>query len=178
MKEHEINAGYRIKERFVVGSIGIALGENPAAPAPYVTWNYRGDAPSHFFWGHYFGDEQAAYDDYSKRIESEVRYYEEHTKKAFPLPLLCLTTEPSSGNLINIRLGHSGYYPSDWNRPGELTHNRETADFANEQLGVSKAQEAAMRHGSMFGWQTKTADPKSYDENGQFRRVKRSEPER
>ena len=49
----EKNAGYEIIERFVVGDMGIALGVNENAPANYVTWNYRKDAPMHFFWGHY-----------------------------------------------------------------------------------------------------------------------------
>lgn len=178
MKQKEINQGYEIKERFVVGAIGIALGENPAAPAAFVTWNYRGQEPMHFFWGHYFGDKQAAYDDYEHRIEQEIEYYKNRTGKDFPLPMLCLSVEPSSGDIINIKLGQSGYYPSNWNRPGELKYNRETADYANEKIGVTKAQEAAMRHGSMFGWLSKAADPRNYDENGQLKRLKPDEPER
>ena len=159
MKQKEINQGYEIRERFVVGAIGIALGENPAAPAPFVTWNYRGQEPMHFFWGHYFSDKQAAYDDYEHRIEQEIEYYKNRTGKDFPLPMLCLSVEPSSGDIINIKLG-------------------QTADYANEKIGVTKAQEAAMRHGSMFGWLSKAADPKNYDENGQLKRLKPDEPER
>ena len=178
MRGREINQGYEIKERFTVGSVGIALGFNPAAPSPYVTWNYRGDAPMHFFWGHYFSDKYGAYDDYEHRIEIEVKYYEERTNKSFALPMMCLSVNPSTGDIINIKLGQTGYYPSSWNRPGERKHNRETADLTNEKLGISKAQEAAMLHGSMFGWNTKAADPKSYDENGQLKRINRDDPER
>lgn len=178
MDNKEVNQGYEIKERYMVGSVGIALGFNPKAPSPYVTWNYRGDAPMHFFWGHYFAEKQSAYDDYEHRIESEIEYYENHTQKTFPLPMVCLSVNPSTGDIINIKLGQSGYYPSDWNRPGKREYNRETADFANEKAGITKAQEAAMLHGSMFGWHTKAAELKHYDENGKPKRIQRDEPER
>lgn len=140
----------------------IAMGFSETAPSPYVTWNYRKDAPTHFFWGHYFSNEAKAMADYEKRIDDEVRYYEEHTHRKFPLPALCLSIEPSSGDLINIKRGMKGYFPSDWNQPNEKAHNRETADYANEKIGVTKAQEAAMLHGSMFGWDIPAANPKSY----------------
>ena len=43
---------------------------------------------------------------------------------------------------------------------------REAADIANDTIGVTKKQEAAMLAGSLFGWQTPAADPKNYDDNG------------
>lgn len=171
MNNKEINQGYEIKERFVTGRMGVAFAENPAAPSQYVTWNYLAESPSHFFWGHYFSDKRLALQDYEKRVESQVEDYEQRTGKPFPLPLVCLSVEPSTGDIINIKLGQTGYYPSAWNRPGEREYNRETAQFANEKLNISKAQEAAMLHGSMFGWQTKGADPKAYDEHGHPKRI-------
>ena len=45
--------------------------------------------------------------------------------------------------------------------------NQEVAEIANHASVVTKAQEAAMLAGSMFGWQTPAADPKNYDEQGQ-----------
>lgn len=178
MDKQEINAGYAIKERFVVGNVGIALGHSETAVAPYVTWNYRKEAPKHFFWGHYFSSEREAMQDYENRINEEVRHFEEKTGKPFPIPRLCLSVMPSTGDLINIKRGVHGYYPSDWNKTEGKEHNREIADFANEKLGVTKAQAAAMLHGSMFGWQIPAANPKSYDDNGKMKHIAKDEPER
>ena len=52
-------------------------------------------------------------------------------------------------------------------QPPDARQNREFADDCNVKNGVTKAQEAAMLAGSMFGWQTPAADPKNYDEQGQ-----------
>jgi len=161
--------GYDIIERFRINEIGVVLGENPNAVSPYVTWLYRADSPNNFFWGKYFSLKTEAYENYMERIEHEVRYFENCTKETFTLPKFCLSVMPSSGDMINIMRGVSGYFPSDWNRPGDKKYNRETADMANEALGITKAQESAMLHGSMFGWNTKLADPKSYDDKGKLK---------
>ena len=168
MKVTENNQGYSIIERFHIGAQGFVLGENPNAPQPYVTWQCRTDAPNHFFWGHYFSEKEKAYRDYEERIRQEVEHIEQKAGKSFSIPPLCLSIEPSSGDLINIKRGISGYFPSDWNRPGEREYNRRTADFANEGLHVSRAQEAAMLHGSMFGWGCPAANPKDYDDEGKM----------
>lgn len=39
-------------------------------------------------------------------------------------------------------------------------------DEYNGKLGVTKAQEEAMKAGSMFGWNVPGADPKNYDMDG------------
>lgn len=87
----QINQGYRIIERFPIGEKGFVLGYNPDAPNPYVTWQYRADDPEHYFWGHYYNEKEAAYQDYLDRIEQEAEQYQTITGSPFPLPKLCLT---------------------------------------------------------------------------------------
>ena len=81
------------------------------------------------------------------------------------LPESCHSVLPSSGELIVIKRGEKGYFPGEFSSVDE-TENRIFADDRNTKNGVSKAQEAAMLAGSMFGWDAPAADPKNYDENG------------
>ena len=179
MKEPTVIQGYTIIERFPVGEQGFAIGENLNAPAPYVTWQYRTADADHFFWGHYVSSKQAAYEDYEQRIESEVRDVSERTHEPPLLHAYCYSLIPSSGNLIKIMRGQKGYQSTCFNVPGDVRNNRRNADSLNEGMGVTKSQEAAMLAGSLFGWDTKAADPRSYADNGQPKRTKkRDEPER
>ena len=100
-------------------------------------------------------------DDWSIQTEQECFT----PKLAEGLPELCFSTLPGTGALICIKRGESGYYPSDWNTD-DPAQNRELADYNNERLGVTPAQENAMKVGSMFGWSVPGADP-SYCEQPQ-----------
>lgn len=82
------------------------------------------------------------------------------------LPELCFTTLPSTGELICIKRGVLGYYPSSWNTDGRA-RNKELADYNNERLGITVEQRLAMESGSMGGWDVPGADPANY-ENGVF----------
>lgn len=84
-------------------------------------------------------------------------------KYAEGLPKLCFSTLPSTGALICIKRGESGYYPSDWNTP-DRAQNRQIADEQNQRLGVTPAQEEAMVCGSMHGWNVPGADPAFVEE--------------
>ena len=80
------------------------------------------------------------------------------------LPEKCFSVLPSSDELIIITRGDKGYVPANARADGKT--GREAADAANRAMDVSKAQEAAMVVGSMFGFEVPAADPKNYDENG------------
>ena len=84
-------------------------------------------------------------------------------KLADDLPEMCFSTLPGTGELICIKRGESGYYPSDWNTD-DPAHNREIADYNNERLGVTQEQRLAMECGSMHGWGVPGADPAYYEQ--------------
>ena len=79
------------------------------------------------------------------------------------LPDYCLSVLPSDGTLICIKRGEQGYRLSDWN-VDSLERNRNIADYHNLKRGITPAQEQAMVNGSMFGWDTPAADPRTYEQ--------------
>ena len=81
------------------------------------------------------------------------------------LPEVCYSILPSTGDVIIIKHGESGYYRCEYSTE-DKAFNREFANDRNANLGVSKAQVEAMLAGSMYGWDVPAADPESYDENG------------
>ena len=81
------------------------------------------------------------------------------------LPESCFSTLETTGELIVITKGEKGYSPTDVFP--QNTSPKEGAAALNAANGVTKAQEAAMVAGSMFGWETPAANPKNYDALGQ-----------
>lgn len=99
------------------------------------------------------------WDDWSIQTEQE-RFA---PKLADGLPELCFSILQSTGQLICIKRGESGYYPSDWSTD-DKEQNVELADLNNEKLGVTPAQRQAMEVGSMAGWDVPGADPQAYEQ--------------
>lgn len=80
------------------------------------------------------------------------------------LPDQCFSFLESTGEIILIDKGERGYTPTG--KFAENTTPREGVDALNKAKGISRAQEAAMVAGSMFGWDKPTADPARYGEDG------------
>ena len=83
------------------------------------------------------------------------------------LPDTCLSVLASTGQLIIIKKGEHGYYPTDWDT-GDRAENREIADTHNKRRGISDIQETAMIAGSMFGWTLPGASPQWYLNNAKY----------
>lgn len=99
--------------------------------------------------------------EFAERMERSGSTY---SPKETPLPRECLSTLPSTGEVIRIERYKMGYAPGRFHKTPE--ENRIFVDLRNSYNSISKAQEAAMVAGSMFGWDTPAAKPKNYDENG------------
>ena len=82
-----------------------------------------------------------------------------------PLPPMCYSILPSTGEVIQIDRWQKGYTATRFN-DGNRVENEAIKDKFNEKLGVTKAQEQAMLAGSMIRWDSIAAKSKSYDENG------------
>jgi hypothetical protein len=69
--EQEINAGYTITDRLVVGNYEFVIGQSNTAPGKYVTWKCK-KGEKDYFWGHYLGDRLSAIEDLCRRGIEEV----------------------------------------------------------------------------------------------------------
>ena len=95
-------------------------------------------------------------------IQTEQERFGPHIAQG--LPDLCFSVIKTTGELICIKRGVEGYFPSDWNTP-DRERNEEIAADNNKRLGVTDAQRQAMECGSMFGWGVPGADPKCYEQH-------------
>ena len=174
--EKEIIQGYTIIEKLTIGDCVIALGENPDAVNPYVTW-IGSTLRNGYNWGHYFNSLLVATEDLYLRAAAEARdqipenlrtgSFQFHTGRE-NLPEYCYTTIHDDAELIFVKRGEKGYYPCKASS-SDPAWNRKFADEKNRDKGVTKAQEEAMLAGSMFGWKVPAAFPENYNLDGSIK---------
>ena len=90
------------------------------------------------------------------------------------LPKLCYAIHPESEKLIIITKGEKEFVDvtDERNTPEQ---NRQLTDGHNSEMGVTKAQKEAMLGGIINGWQTPSANPQNYNEQGKFIHSKQHE---
>ena len=71
--DQEINAGYVITDRMMVGDAEFVIGQRDEAPANFVTWKCR-KGEKEYFWGHYMSDRLTALEDLCNRALDEINY--------------------------------------------------------------------------------------------------------
>ncbi len=81
------------------------------------------------------------------------------------LPDQCYSMLRSTGEVVILKKGESGYYRTDIPFTDRETSRQMVKEY-NAKLGVTPAQAAAMEAGSMFGWEVPAADPKNYSNAG------------
>ena len=100
--------------------------------------------------------------EFAERMEQNGHTYEPVRDS---LPEQCYSILPGSNDVIIIKRNEKGYYKTDIPTASK-EDARALVDEYNRKLGVTKAQEEAMKAGSMFGWNVPGADPKNYDMDG------------
>ena len=72
-----INNGYEIQRAVLFDNgRGFALGHDPVAPNPYVTWQFAEEnGKRDYYWGHYFNSKDKAAMDYNNRVFDYERQY-------------------------------------------------------------------------------------------------------
>ena len=81
------------------------------------------------------------------------------------LPLICYGKVPEKRAIVMFERGFDGYRSASFATKGRTS--QKLVDELNGELGVTKAQAAAMQGGATQGWASPAADPKNYDEQGQ-----------
>ena len=93
------------------------------------------------------------------------------------LPKKCFSFLDDTGEMILIERGVKGYQRTGLWVHGGYTPQEGAAAF-NEMVGTTRAQSAAMKAGAFSDWAAPEADPKNYDEQGQFVKPRQRERER
>ncbi len=87
------------------------------------------------------------------------------------LPEKCFSITSAADEIVVITKGEMGHRPAGARAEGVTA--REGATALNETMGVTRAQEAAMLFGSIYGWDKSGADPGYYDEQGEPIKLKK-----
>ena len=77
------------------------------------------------------------------------------------LPEICFAMNDVDNKVVILKKGILGYFNYD-------NVSNSSVDELNDSIGVTKAQVAAMKVGSMFGWDVPGANPENYDEKGNY----------
>ena len=93
------------------------------------------------------------------------------------LPEQCYVFVQTENCVGIVKKGESGFYHTDI-QGGKPSETNALVNEMNQKLGLSKGQAEAMKAGSMFGWDTPAADPKSYEISGVPVKPKNKDDER
>jgi len=91
------------------------------------------------------------------------------------LPERCIVYVESTDEIGIVTRGEMGYTPT-YMKP-EGVSKRKGVEYLNEAQGTTPAQAAAMSAGSLFGWDTKAADPANYNAAGELQKTRRDRGE-
>ncbi len=83
------------------------------------------------------------------------------------LPEKCYVYVESTDKIGLVERGEMGYRTMAF-IPDGASSKKDGVALLNEMKGITKAQAAAMNAGSLFGWETKAADPANYNEQGEL----------
>ena len=93
------------------------------------------------------------------------------------LPEKCFSFLEETGEMILLEKGKTGFqHTGQWVQGGYSP--QEGANALNSLDGTTRAQEAAMKAGAFSGWASPEADPKNYDEQGNYIQPKQRGRER
>lgn len=98
--------------------------------------------------------------EFARRMQAaRIQYVPE---KLPELPAHCHSVLPSTGELIMIQNGETGYLKSEFSVEN-LDENKQLAEQLNDRDFVTCQQEMAMLAGALFGWDTEAAKVEHYD---------------
>lgn len=89
------------------------------------------------------------------------------------LPEKCYAAD-RDGKIVLVEYGERGWLPTEYSA-ADRESGKVIANKLNAELGVTKAQAAAMVAGLMYGWSCLDSNPKRYDENGMLKKEKQND---